>query len=211
MFATAWSGFHKFSRGPSLMTYFNDSPASGWTRTFRLDYIELPWVSLNNSNSNIYASYNAFINHYNLFLFLKKKYFVLNNPEQAYSCLWKIFCSSQTRTKHTPAYVTEPNIIMLMNQNQAYSCLWTRTKHTHAYVTEPSITHAYVKEQSIFMLIWQNQAYSCLWARTDKSLLLTTSLSTHIGLSFTSHLFYADDTQLFIAFITKNFPLPSRT
>ena len=42
MFTTEWPGFHKFSRGPSLMTFFIGSPASGWTRTFRLDYIELP-------------------------------------------------------------------------------------------------------------------------------------------------------------------------
>ena len=42
MFATAWPGFHKFFRGPSLMTFFISSPVSGWTRTFRLDYIELP-------------------------------------------------------------------------------------------------------------------------------------------------------------------------
>ena len=42
MFATEWSGFHKFSRGPSLMTFFSGSPASGWTRNFRLDYIEQP-------------------------------------------------------------------------------------------------------------------------------------------------------------------------
>ena len=42
MFATAWPGFHKFSRGPSLMTFFNGSSASGWTRSFRLDYTELP-------------------------------------------------------------------------------------------------------------------------------------------------------------------------
>ena len=34
MFATAWPGFHKFSRGPSLMTFFSSSPASGWTRNF---------------------------------------------------------------------------------------------------------------------------------------------------------------------------------
>ena len=46
MFATAWPGFHKFSRGPSLMTFF----ASDWTRNFRLDYVELPRVSLNNFN-----------------------------------------------------------------------------------------------------------------------------------------------------------------
>ena len=42
MFATEWPGFHKFSRGPSLMTFFTGSPASDWTRNFRLDYVELP-------------------------------------------------------------------------------------------------------------------------------------------------------------------------
>ena len=26
MFATAWPGFHKFSRGPSLMAFFTGSP-----------------------------------------------------------------------------------------------------------------------------------------------------------------------------------------
>ena len=26
MFATEWPGFHKFSRGPSLMTFFSGSP-----------------------------------------------------------------------------------------------------------------------------------------------------------------------------------------
>ena len=41
MFAK-WAGFHKFTRGPSLMTFFSGSPASGWTRNFRLDCIELP-------------------------------------------------------------------------------------------------------------------------------------------------------------------------
>ena len=41
MFATAWPGFYKFSRDPSLMTYFKGSPDSGWTRNFHLDYIEL--------------------------------------------------------------------------------------------------------------------------------------------------------------------------
>ena len=41
MFATECPGFHKFSRGPSLMAFFSGSPASGWTRNFRLDYIEL--------------------------------------------------------------------------------------------------------------------------------------------------------------------------
>ena len=42
MFATEWTGFHKFTRGPSLMTFFSGSPASGWTRNFRVDCIELP-------------------------------------------------------------------------------------------------------------------------------------------------------------------------
>ena len=42
IFATVWPGFHKFSRGPSLMMFFSGCPASGWTRHFRLDYIELP-------------------------------------------------------------------------------------------------------------------------------------------------------------------------
>ena len=42
MFATEWSGFHKFSRGSSFMTFFSRSPTSDWTRNFRLDYIEQP-------------------------------------------------------------------------------------------------------------------------------------------------------------------------
>ena len=44
MFATVWpGGFHKFSSGPFFMTFIlNWFPASGRTRTFRLDYIELP-------------------------------------------------------------------------------------------------------------------------------------------------------------------------
>ena len=42
MFATEWPDFHEFSRGSSLMTFFNGSPASGWTRNFRLDYVDLP-------------------------------------------------------------------------------------------------------------------------------------------------------------------------
>ena len=39
MFATEWPGFHKFTRGPFLMTFFTGSPASGWTQNFRLVYI----------------------------------------------------------------------------------------------------------------------------------------------------------------------------
>ena len=31
MFATAWPGFHKFSRVSSLITFFTGSPTSGWT------------------------------------------------------------------------------------------------------------------------------------------------------------------------------------
>ena len=42
MFVTEWPGFHKFTRGPCLMTFFSGSPASGWTRNFRVDCIELP-------------------------------------------------------------------------------------------------------------------------------------------------------------------------
>ena len=42
MLATACPDFHKFFRGPSLVTFFSGSLASGWTRNFRLDYIELP-------------------------------------------------------------------------------------------------------------------------------------------------------------------------
>ena len=42
MFAAEWPGFHKFTRGPSLMTFLSGSPSSGWTRTFRVDCIELP-------------------------------------------------------------------------------------------------------------------------------------------------------------------------
>ena len=41
-FATEWPGFQKFSRGPFLMTFFTGSPASGWTGSFSLDYVELP-------------------------------------------------------------------------------------------------------------------------------------------------------------------------
>ena len=29
MFATEWPGFHRFSRGPSLMTFFTGAPANG--------------------------------------------------------------------------------------------------------------------------------------------------------------------------------------
>ena len=42
MCAAEWPGFHKFSRGSFIMTFFTGSPATGWTRNFRLDYIELP-------------------------------------------------------------------------------------------------------------------------------------------------------------------------
>ena len=53
MCATEWPGFHKFSIGPSLVTFFSRSPTSDWTRNFRLDYIEQPRVSLYNVNRNI--------------------------------------------------------------------------------------------------------------------------------------------------------------
>ena len=36
MCATEWPGFHKFSRGSFLMTFFTGSPTSGWTHNFRL-------------------------------------------------------------------------------------------------------------------------------------------------------------------------------
>ena len=42
MLATAWPDFHKFSRGPSIMIFFTGPPPSGWTRSFQLDYVELP-------------------------------------------------------------------------------------------------------------------------------------------------------------------------
>ena len=42
MFTTEWPGFHKFARGLSLMKFFTGSPASGWTRNFRVNYVELP-------------------------------------------------------------------------------------------------------------------------------------------------------------------------
>ena len=34
MFQTEWPGFHKLTRGLSLVTFFSGSPASGWTRNF---------------------------------------------------------------------------------------------------------------------------------------------------------------------------------
>ena len=42
MFATEWPGFHKFTRGLSLMIFFSGSPASSWTRNFPVEYVELP-------------------------------------------------------------------------------------------------------------------------------------------------------------------------
>ena len=55
------------ARGPFLMTFFTGSPASGWTRNFRLDYVELPWVYNFNRNMKmvlimLYEIY--FIKHY---------------------------------------------------------------------------------------------------------------------------------------------------
>ena len=41
MFATEWPDFLKFSIGPFLTIFFSGFPASGWTRNFCLDYIEL--------------------------------------------------------------------------------------------------------------------------------------------------------------------------
>ena len=37
MFVTEGPGFHNLSRGPFLMTFFTDSPASDWTRNIRFD------------------------------------------------------------------------------------------------------------------------------------------------------------------------------
>ena len=41
IFGTGWPGCHKFSRGPSLMTFSSLVLRRGWTRNFRLDYVEL--------------------------------------------------------------------------------------------------------------------------------------------------------------------------
>ena len=41
MFATEWPGFHKFSRGPPLMTFFTGSPTSCCSCNFRFDYVKL--------------------------------------------------------------------------------------------------------------------------------------------------------------------------
>ena len=53
MFATEWPGFRKFTRDLSLMRFFSDSPASRWTRNFRLRSVELPWISLNYYNHSM--------------------------------------------------------------------------------------------------------------------------------------------------------------
>ena len=53
IFATEWPIFRKFFRGPSLMTFFTGSPASGWTFNFRLDNVELPRDNLYNFNHNV--------------------------------------------------------------------------------------------------------------------------------------------------------------
>ena len=44
-----------------------------------------------------------------------------------------------SQNKHTSANEPKSSILMLMNQNQAYSCLCPRIKHTHAYESKPSI------------------------------------------------------------------------
>ena len=52
------------------MTFFTGSPASGWTRNFRLDYIELP--SVYNFNRNIVmleTMFHEILFHKTLFLF----------------------------------------------------------------------------------------------------------------------------------------------
>ena len=40
IFATDWPGFHKFSPGPFLLTFFSGYRTSDWTQHFRLDYVE---------------------------------------------------------------------------------------------------------------------------------------------------------------------------
>ena len=155
MFATSWPGFHKFSRGSSLMTFFTSSPPVVGLAIFVstiLNYGELVY----DYNHNIYASNNAFINQYRLLVLTQKNLLFIINHNQAYSYLKKYFCSLLTRTRHTHACERIPSILMLMNKNQAYYCFCVRTKHTHAYVIE----------QSILMLMRQNQAYSCLCGRT---------------------------------------------
>ena len=89
-------------------------PASGRTRNFRLDYIKLPWDSLYNYNH-----------------FLKQVLTVYQNKIKI------LFMMSQN--KHTLPMNEKSTILMLMNQNQAYSCLCPRIKHTHAYDSKPSI------------------------------------------------------------------------
>ena len=63
MFATELPGFPKFSRVPSLITFFSGSPASGWTRNFRLDYIELPQVCIITVIMNIEIINIEFMNY----------------------------------------------------------------------------------------------------------------------------------------------------
>ena len=74
-------------------------------------------VSLNAYNHNIYASNNAFINHYHLFF--KEKIFVVHNqPEQSIT------------------HACEKYFV----HNQPESSI------THAYVSKSSTTHAYESE-----------------------------------------------------------------
>ena len=40
---SAWANFQKFTRnGTSLLVWFTNYPSSGWTRNYRLHFIELP-------------------------------------------------------------------------------------------------------------------------------------------------------------------------
>ena len=41
-FINNWPQFHIFTRGPSLMVYFAGTPASGWTRNYRLHTLAFP-------------------------------------------------------------------------------------------------------------------------------------------------------------------------
>ena len=88
MFATEWPGFHKFSRGPSLMTFFSGSPASGWVRNFRLDYIELPQVCIIIVIMNIKIINNDFMNYkfYNIIIYYY--FYISRNITSFLSQLW---------------------------------------------------------------------------------------------------------------------------
>ena len=129
-------------------------PASGWTRDFRLDYIELPWGSLNDYNHNIIenfvffkASNNTFKNHYHFF-FKRKHILFINVTEQAYEQAYEQEHAYEQEQAYEPkaseqaweqaseaseaskaseqAYEPKSSIHMLMNKNQAYLMLMSQ-------------------------------------------------------------------------------------